>query len=78
MNLTQCIKAGSEDKRTGWLIKFEYNLEFIQWLKQMVPHADREWRPDTYEWWVSENHNDILKELFSNFESLAFLQRRLL
>jgi len=77
MNLTQCIKAGSHEERPGWLIKFDYDLKAIQSLKESVPYTEREWRPDTYEWWVSESYNDVLKKLFGNFEAMVFLQGRL-
>ena len=76
-NLTQCIKAGSDAGRSGWLIKFEYNLELIEKLKRAIPHTEREWRPDNSEWWISENYNNALKHLFGNFEALAFLQGKL-
>lgn len=76
-NLTQCIKAGSEDGRSGWLIKFDYDVKLIGYLKLIIPHTSREWRGETYEWWISEDYNAELKQLFSNFEALAFLQGKL-
>lgn len=76
-NLTQCIKAGGEDGRLGWLIKFDYNIEVIEKLKLTIPHTSREWQGESYEWWISEAYNAELKQLFSNFEALAFLQGKL-
>jgi len=75
--LTQCIKGGSCDGRNGWVIKFDYKLDIIEKLKAKGPHTDREWRPDSYEWWVSEDYSEVLKGLFGNFEGLAFSQGRL-
>ena len=76
-NLTQCIKGGSLEGESGWLIKFEYNVELIEELKRAIPHIHREWREDSKTWWVSEEYNDVLKSLFGNFEALAFLQGKM-
>jgi len=72
--LRQCIKAGSLDRRPGWLLKFGYDAELVETLKARVPHTRREWREETKEWWVNEEYNGVLMELFGNFEALAFLQ----
>jgi len=76
-SLTQCIKAGDSNGRPGWLIRFNYDRDLIEQLKTSVPHTEREWHPDSSEWWISEIYNDSLKGLFGNFEALAFLQGKM-
>jgi len=75
--LTSCIKGGSDDQRPGWLLQFQYDKNVVEALKAAVPHTEREWRPEALTWWVSEEHADAMKQLFTNFEALAFLQGRL-
>lgn len=77
-HLTQCIRGGSQDGRSGFLIAFFYDPETVEALKKAIPHTDREWREETHTWWVSEKHEKVMKSLFSNFEALAHLQGKLL
>ncbi len=77
MFLTQCIKGGDQNKREGWLISFEYDQDFIETFKERILHISREWRPEQKVWWVSVEYADTLKQLFTNFEALAFLQKTL-
>lgn len=74
MNLTYAIKAGSRTGEPGWLIQFAYDKETVEQLKARVPHTDREWRPETAEWWVSEKYQDVLQEVFPGFHAMAFQQ----
>ena len=73
-NLTQCIKGGSAANKPGWLIKFNYNLELVEALKKRVHHTGREWREDSKQWWISEQYEDVLDQLFSNWYALAKCQ----
>ena len=74
MNLTQCIRGGSQDKRNGFIIGFHYDQDVVENLKTAIPHTKREWREDTKTWWVSVDYEDFLKKQFSNFEALIYLQ----
>ena len=76
MNLTQCIRAGDKDGRDGYMIAFPYDETTVEKLKQ-VPHTEREWHPDEKTWWISIAHEDILRQVFPNFEALAYLQGKL-
>lgn len=76
MNLTQCIRGGKEG-RDGYIIAFHYNEGIVENLKRLVPHTDREWRPDDKTWWVSKEYEKHLESLFGNFEALAHLQGKL-
>ena len=76
--LTQCIRGGSAQGKAGYLLKFWYDVDTVEALKNAVPHTEREWRETATEWWVSEAYTEQLKKLFSNFEALIFMQRRLL
>ena len=73
-NLTYCIKAGSIDGRPGWLLKFPYDKNTVQAIKT-IPYTHREWRPDTVEWWASEDYTETLKDIFPNFNALVFQQK---
>ncbi len=74
MNLTQCIKGGSSDKRSGFIISFGYDVDTIETLKSSVPHTFREWHEDTKTWWVSQEYESVLNTLFKNFDALIHLQ----
>ena len=78
MNLTQCIRAGSKDGKSGYLIAFNYDVELVETLKRDIPHTEREWRDGDKVWWVSINYEDTLKAMFKNFEALAHWQGKLL
>jgi hypothetical protein len=73
-NLTQCIRGGDKDGRSGFIIGFHYDQDLVEHLKQAIPHTEREWREDQKVWWISLAYENILKELFSNFEALVYLQ----
>lgn len=77
-NLSQCIRSGSKDGRSGYLIGFHYDVELVETLKRVIPHTDREWREDEKLWWISIRFEDALKLMFSNFEALAHWQGKLL
>ena len=74
MNLTSCIKGGDAQGRPGWIIQFRYDAEFIEKVKKAIHHTAREWREGPKEWWVSEQYEDVLDELFSNWYALAKCQ----
>jgi|GEM_PF-1005661 len=76
--LTQCIQGGNRDGKKGYLIAFAYDLDLVESLKRTIPHTDREWRPDSKTWWVSDEYEDALKSFFGNFEALARWQGKLL
>ncbi len=72
--LTMCIKAGSKDGRPGYLLGFDYSAEAVEALKRTVPHTNREWREEEKVWWVAQEYDTQLCELFGNFYALAHLQ----
>ena len=74
MNLTQCIRGGSQDKRNGFIIAFHYDPEVVETLKRTIPHTHREWREDSTTWWVSVNYEEQLKQMFGNFEAIVYWQ----
>jgi len=76
-NLIRCYVAGNDKGEKGYLIAFEYDTELVEALKSRIPHTHREWRRSEKAWWVSEVYGNVLKELFSNFYALAFLQGKL-
>lgn len=75
--LNECYKGGSLDGRPGWVLRFQYEAEVVEELKNATPHYNREWREETKEWWVSEDYAEELETLFGNFHALAFLQGKL-
>jgi len=58
-------------------VGFAYNLEVVEELKSSIPHTYRRWDADKSLWWVSQNYEDVLKKLFSNFEAIIYLQGRM-
>lgn len=76
-NLTQCIRGGDKDGRSGFIIAFSYDPDTVETLKRVIPHTDREWREDKKVWWVSARFEDALKLMFSNFEALVYLQQKM-
>jgi len=74
MNLAQCIRGGSQDGKSGYIIAFHYDADLIEKLKRTIPHTDREWREDSKTWWVSIARESELMAMFSNFEALAHWQ----
>lgn len=78
MNLTHCIRAGDKDRRDGYNIAFAYDEQVVETLKRVIPHIDREWRPENKTWWISKDYELQLKSLFPNFEALVYLQGRLI
>ena len=78
MNLTMCIKAGDEAMREGYMIAFHYDEQVVEMLKRSVPHTERSYYPASKQWWVSITYEDVLNNLFCNFDALAHKQGRLL
>ena len=74
MNLTSCIKGGDVQGRPGWIIQFIYDEQTIERLKHKIPHTEREWRVAEKCWWISEQYEDELNKLFSNWYALAKMQ----
>lgn len=64
MTLSQCYRANG-----GWMIRFEYDAEKVEALKQAIPHTLRSWDPEAKLWWVHGAHEDTLLKLFPGFES---------
>ena len=72
--LKQCIKGGSLSRQPGYLIAFDYDIETIEALKRAVPHTHREWREQEKVWWVAQEYETVLNNIFPNFNALAHLQ----
>ncbi len=72
--LTQCVRGGDKNGRSGYVIAFDYDAELIENLKKSVPHTNREWREQSKTWWVSIEYEAVLDNLFGNFDALAHLQ----
>ena len=77
MNLTECIKAGDDTRREGYLIAFHYDENTIETLKSAIPHTERSYYPENQHWWVSIDYEDVLQGLFGNFDALAHWQGKL-
>ena len=77
-NLHTCFRAGDSNGRTGYSIGFHYDLRAVETLKRSVPHTEREWDKVTKLWWVSEEYESALIDIFSNFYALVHQQGRLI
>ncbi len=74
MPLSSCIKGGDAQGKPGWLIQIGYDAAFLERFKRAIHHTGREWRPDAKTWWVSDQYEDALDELFGNWYAMAKLQ----
>jgi len=74
-NLNQCYRGGNAQGKPGYWIGFDYDTEFVEKLKKTIPHTHREWHKSKKIWWVSEEYDQELQTLFSNFYALAHQQR---
>ncbi len=60
-HLTACWRGGDESgTRPGYCLQWRYSEWVHEYLKRVVPAADREWRPETKVWWVAEGRQDAL------------------
>lgn len=67
MKLNSCIESVDEYGRSGWLIQFPYNAEFIDEFKGVINYHHRQWNADTLTWWVDEIYAQTLEQLFDNW-----------
>lgn len=74
MNLHTCYKGGDADGRPGYQIGFHYDGDTVEDLKSKVPHTHRSWNPEAKLWWVSDDYEETLCQMFSNFFALAHQQ----
>jgi len=70
-------KGGSLDGRPGYLLEFDYDPDILQRLKETIPSQYREWRPDEKRWWISEEYERVINDLFPGFLEAVKSQRRL-
>lgn len=77
MNLKVCFKGGNAYRESGYWLGFDYDQDFIEKLKISIPHTHRLWDERQRLWWVHEEYDVTLRELFSNFYALAHLQGKL-
>jgi len=64
-----------DDDRPGVLLRFPYDAEFIEELKDAVrPARDRGFKPALEGWWVAEAHRETAEQLLADrFGSYAVL-----
>jgi hypothetical protein len=72
--LHTCFKGGDDNKRPGYWLGFQYDIQVIERMKREVPHTDRVWDEGKKLWWVSEAYESVLTEIFGNFYALTKLQ----
>ena len=77
MNLTTFYKGGSSKGEPGFRFNFEYDAKFVERFKLVIPHTHREWNPETKTWWVAQEYEHVLNNMFSNFHALYHLQGKL-
>jgi len=41
----------------------------VERLKAAVPHTHRAWDPEAKEWWVDQDYEDVLLEMFPAFQT---------
>lgn len=72
------IKGGSKDGKPGYLVAFDYDADVVRELKERIPSYMREWRPDEKFWWISENCEKVINDLFPGFLEAVVAQKYLL
>lgn len=68
MGLTEAHRGGFQG-RAGWWIRFDYDEELIERLKEKVPASLRSWDEDKKRWWVSLEAEDTLLKLMPGLEA---------
>ena len=53
--------------RAGWLIRFPFDAGFLEEFKDAIDYHYREWRPALKSWFVDEDCEPVLTELFENW-----------
>ena len=67
--LTGAYRAGHPAGRyPGWRLAFDFDEAVIKALKAAVPAIDRSYDPETHEWWVREERQEVILRLFPSFE----------
>lgn len=62
--VTGCWRGGHPtDGRPGWYVRFGYDEEVKDALKEELPSANRRWVPECDAWWVAEGHEATLRRL---------------
>lgn len=74
VSLNICYKGGNENGEAGYWFGFHYDLDTVEAIKKSIPHTDRRWNDDKKLWWVSEQYDEKLCDLFPNYYALAHLQ----
>lgn len=69
MGLRTCCRSGDDKGRPGWRFSFEYDEELKDRLKQLIPPSLRAWYPETKEWWIDAGCEQVLLQLFPDFEA---------
>lgn len=68
------FRGGDQDERAGWWFGFAYDVDVVERLKRRVPPRERTWDGAAKLWWVSDAHEEALREIFgASFE--AYLQQ---
>ena len=64
MGAISCIRGGSIDKKPGWIIQFPYDPDKVEEIKSKIPHIYREWREESKTWWIYEDYENVIEEVF--------------
>ena len=75
--LKSWVKGGSTQGKSGYKLKFDYDVDIIQRLKSTIPGHMREWDDDKKEWWVSEYFEKQINDVFPGFLEAVVAQKRL-
>ena len=71
-------RGGSLEGKGGYIVSFDYDPDIIKELKERIPSQMREWRSDDKVWWISENCEKIINDLFPGFLEAVIAQKYLL
>jgi len=55
------------DAPDGYWIRFDYNADFIDRFKRLIPYKQRKWDGDRKAWWISKRAADDVQQLADDF-----------
>lgn len=60
-------KGGDRNGRPGYILEFDFDYDVVEKLKAKIPSDKREWRPYAKEWWVAQEYEKQINDLFPGF-----------
>jgi len=69
--------GGSTEGKLGYCIRFDYDRDVIQTLKDTIPWELREWNPTKKTWWIDKRAEKAMNGIFPGFLEQVISQKTL-